>query len=83
MVEVEPHFFITVRKFGGLVVNVINGISILATKQLGKLKYLCDNLKKLSLFCLISDEKAGFSKKWLKSWWGNRRTVRTGHPACS
>ena len=52
MVEVEPHFFITVRKFGGLVVGVVDGIYNLGQKQQGKLKYLYGDLRKSSLFCL-------------------------------
>jgi len=44
MVEFEPHFFITVRKFGGWVVGVVDGIYVLVQKQQRKLKYFCDTL---------------------------------------
>jgi len=52
MVEIEPHFFLTVRKFGGLVVDVVDGIYVLMQKQQGKLKYLYGDLRKSLLFCL-------------------------------
>lgn len=45
--------FLTVRKFGGLVVGVVDGIYALVQKRQGKLKYLYGDLRKSSLFCLI------------------------------
>ena len=53
MVEVEPHFFLTARKFGGLVVGVVDGIYVLVQKQQEKLKYLYGDLRKSPFFSLL------------------------------